>query len=66
MDGLCQELPAHLACAEGVLFRADRMADLAAMQESRAWWRQNEDNLPHWAGAVKMVLLIQPSSAVAK
>ena len=41
-------------------------ADLAAMQESRVWWRQNEDNLPHWAGAVKVVLLTQPSSAVAK
>ena len=35
-------------------------------QESRVRWRQNEDNLPHWAGAVNMVLLIQPSSAAAE
>ena len=30
MEGLCQELPAYLARAEGVLFKADSMADLAA------------------------------------
>ena len=47
MDGLCKELPAYLACAKGVSFKADSMAVLAAMQESGVWWRQNEDNLPH-------------------
>ena len=65
MDGLCQELPAYLARVEGVSFKANSMADLAVMQESRVRWRQNEDNLPHWAGAVKMVL-IQSSSAAAE
>ena len=35
-------------------------------QESRVGWTRNEDNLPHWAGAVKMILLIQPSSAAAE
>ena len=39
---------------------------LTAWQESRVGWRQNSSNLPHWASAVKMVLLIQPSSAAAE
>ena len=60
MDGLSRELPAYFARPEGVSFTADRMADLAAK------WRQNEDNLPHWAGAVNVVLLIQSSSAAAE
>ena len=30
MDGLSRELPAYFARAEGVSFKADRMADLAA------------------------------------
>ena len=64
MDGLSRELPAYFARAEGVSFKADRMADLAA-KKSRVRWRQNEDNLPHWAGAVN-IRLIQPSSAAAE
>ena len=66
MDGLYQELPAYLARqsrAEGVSFKAG-IADLAAKKVE--WWRQNEDNLPHWVGAVKMVLLLQPTSAAAE
>ena len=39
---------------------------LTAWQESRVGWRQNSSNLPHWASAVNMVLLIQPSSAAAE
>ena len=65
MDGLCQELPAYLARAEGVSFtKLTAFADLAVMKVE--WWRQNEDNLPYWTGAVKMVLLIQPSSVAAE
>ena len=30
MDGLSRELPAYFARAEDVLFKADRMAELAA------------------------------------
>ena len=45
----------QVARAEGHLKLSDSMADLAANKVD--WWRQNEDNLPHWAGAVKMVLL---------
>ena len=67
MDGLCQELLAYFARqsrAEGVSFKADSISDLAAKKVE--WWRQNEDNLPHWVGAVKMVLLLQPTSAAAE
>ena len=42
---------------------SDSMADLAAKKVH--WWRQSEDNLPHWAGAVKMALLVQRFSAGA-
>ena len=67
MDGLCQELPARLripCLCRRCSFKADSMADLAAKKVD--WWTQNEDNLPHWAGAVKMVLLVQRSSAAIK
>ena len=59
-------MPAHLACAEGISFKADSMAVLPCKKVESGGDRSNEDNLPHWAGAVKMVLLIQPSPAVAK
>ena len=60
MARLCQELPAYFARAEVFHLKlSDSKADLAAKKVD--WWRQNEDNLPLWAGAVKMVLLIQPS-----
>ena len=65
MDGLSRELAAYFARA-GVSFKVDRMADLAAKKVDWVRWRQNEDNLPHWAGAVIVVLLIQPSSAAAE
>ena len=60
---LCQELPAYLARAEGVSFNADRINDTDLAAKKVKSGGNNEDNLPHWAGAVKMVLLIQPSSA---
>ena len=52
---LCQELPLSPPCPCGrcSIWSSDSMADLAANKVD--WWRQNEDNLPHWAGAVKMV-----------
>ena len=61
MDGLCHELPAYLARAEGVSFKAEH--GRSGRKERWVGWRQNEDNLPHWASAVSMVLLIQPSAA---
>ena len=30
------------------------------------WWCGYKEQLPHWASAVKQVLLVQPSSATAK
>ena len=65
MARLCQECcqPTLLVWKAIHLKLGDSMADLAAKKVD--WWRQNEDNLPHWAGAAKMVLLVQPSSAAA-
>ena len=60
----CQPTLRGRVVQEGVSFKADSMADLAAKKVE--WWRQNEDNLPHWVGAVKMVLLLQPTSAAAE
>ena len=56
MARLCQELPACFARAEGVSFEAQWQHGRSGCQKSTSWWKQNEDNLPHWAGAVKMVL----------
>ena len=62
MDGQTVSGAASLLCSCRRCFRlklSDSKADLVAKKVN--WWRQNEDNLPLWAGAVKMVLLIQPS-----
>ena len=57
-------LPCAAESCRRCSFKADSMADLAAKKVD--WWRQNEDNLPHWLGAVKMVLLLQPTSVAAE
>ena len=31
--------------------------------EKLVWWAAQSDTLPHWAGVVKKLLVIQPSSA---
>ena len=65
MPGAASPLRRGRVVQEGVSVKADSMADLAARKVE--WWRQNEDNLPHWVGAVKMVLfLLQPTSAAAE
>ena len=46
IDGLCQELPAYLACAEGVSFKAESMEDLAAKKVESGRNRKRIDNLP--------------------
>ena len=63
MDGQCARnyQPTVLVQPEKVF-----QSKLTAWQESRVGWRQNSSDLPHWASAVKMVLLIQPSSAAAE
>lgn len=63
IDGLCQELATYLACAEGVSFRGESLAHLAAIAKKVEWWKHNAEKLPQWAKAVKLVLLVQPSSA---
>ena len=45
-------------------FLAGSIADVAAKKVE--WWRQHAERLPHWAKAVKLVLLVQPSSASAE
>ena len=44
----CQPTLRGRVVQEGVSFKADSMADLAAKKVE--WWRQNEDNLPPWVG----------------
>ena len=57
---------ASLLCSCGRCFIQSWQNGRSGCEESRIRWRQDEDNLPHWAGAVNMVLLIQPSSAAAE
>ena len=63
MDGLSRELPAYFARAEGVSFKADRMADLAAKKIDSGGDRMR---IIFHIGQVNVVLLIQPSSATAE
>ena len=55
---LARELPDYLAAADGVV--------MANEEEKLAWWAAHSDTLPHWAGVVKKLLVIQPSSASAE
>ena len=58
INGLKAELPAYLAATEDVVINTeDRKVE---------WWHNHKDQLPHWASAVKKVLLVQPSSAAAE
>ena len=58
INGLKAELPAYLAATEDVVINTeDRKVE---------WWHNHKDQLPHWASAVKRVLLVQPSSAAAE
>lgn len=51
------ELPTYLAQAEGV-----RVEDGQQLK----WWQDHQDQLPHWARAAKLLVLVQPSSAAAE
>ena len=55
---LARELPDYLAAADGVV--------MANEEEKLAWWAAHSDTPPHWAGVVKKLLVIQPSSASAE
>ena len=56
LNDLKKELPAYLAAAEDVSPQVDPLH----------WWRGHESQLPKWAKACSLVLLMQPSSAAAE
>ena len=56
IPGLKPELPTYLAAAE----------DVSAQVDPLTWWKIHENDLPLWAKACKMVLLVQPSSGAAE
>lgn len=56
IDGLKSELSAYIAAAEDVSSEIDPMM----------WWKSHEAELPKWANACKLVVLVQPSSAAAE
>ena len=55
---LVEELPSHLAIADGAAVETE---------ESKVqWWATQAAALPNWSAAVKKILLVQPSSALAE
>ena len=56
IPSLKEELPTYLAAAESVTCEADPLL----------FWRRHASQLPNWAEAAKMVLLVQPSSAASE
>ena len=56
IDGLMSELPKYLAASE----------DVSSQTDIVEWWKLHEAQLPNWAKACQMVLLVQPSSAAAE
>jgi len=56
IDGLKVELPLYLEAAE----------DVSAQTDVLQWWKSHQLELPKWAEACSLVLLIQPSSAAAE
>ena len=56
IDNLKSEKPKYLAMAE----------DISPSIDENNWWMKHETELLNWSQACKMVLLVQPSSAVAE
>ena len=54
---LKSELPTYLAVAEDV--------SRSSQTEPIAWWKSHEADLQNWNKALRLVLLVQPSSAAA-
>ena len=50
------ELPRYLARANGIADGIDPIR----------WWKENEAELPFWSAAAKLILLMQPSSALSE
>ena len=40
--------------------------DVASTVDVMQWWKGHEQELPHWASAFKLIVLVQPSSAACK
>ena len=36
---------------------------VASTVDVMQWWKGHEQELPHWASACKLIVLVQPSSA---
>ena len=53
---LKEELPTYITAVEDVLCDVDVIK----------WWKNHQNELPAWAEACKLVLLVQPSSAAAE
>ena len=58
INSLKAELPAYLAANEDVVINTE--------ERNVQWWHNHKDQPPHWASAVKNVLLVQPSSAATE
>ncbi len=56
MDDLKSELPMYLASAEDVSSHIDPVA----------WWKSHEADLPNWAKACRLILLVEPYSAASE
>ena len=56
VDRLKDELPQYQAAVEDVSQEVDTIK----------WWKDHQNELPAWAEACKLVLLVQPSSAAAE
>ena len=56
IDGLKSEIPTYMAASEDV------PTDINPV----AWWKSHAMELPKWANAFRLVLLVQPSSAAAE
>ena len=43
-----------------------RAADVSVDMDPVEWWDRQAQYLPHWATAVRKIVLVQPSSAAAE
>ena len=59
IDGLKSEIPTYMAASEDV-------PRLPTYINPVAWWKSHAMELPKWANAFRLVLLVQPSSAAAE
>ena len=56
IDGLKAEPPMYLAAS----------ADVSTQTDTIAWWKSHETELPNWANACRLILLVQPPSAASE